>query len=164
MHCVSRGGCYLVNSYCDLEEDNQWKKESYQACWLSLVLETRPQYRQTLSETDSIQRESYKQQQVVHFMVQRSPSQTLGLGSNGRAMTKHQLPFLSTGRDLHRATAILGCTERQPVILKKGNTGVDKQEVTVKTQDLSKPVRVNFRPSSLMSSPRESSHRAQRRE
>lgn len=45
MHCVSRGGCYLVNSYCDLQEDNQYKKESYQACWLSLVLETRPQYK-----------------------------------------------------------------------------------------------------------------------
>lgn len=45
MHCVSRGGCYLVNSTCDLQEDNQWKKESYQECWLSLVLETRPQYK-----------------------------------------------------------------------------------------------------------------------
>lgn len=45
MHCVSRGGSYLVNSYCDLQEENQWKKESYQACWLSLVLETRPQYK-----------------------------------------------------------------------------------------------------------------------
>lgn len=45
MHCVSRGGCYLVNSYCDLQEENERKKESYEACWLSLVLETRPQYK-----------------------------------------------------------------------------------------------------------------------
>ncbi|XP_041799255.1 telethonin [Chelmon rostratus] len=164
MHCVSRGGCYLVNSYCDLQEDNQWRKESYQACWLSLVLETRPQYKLTLSETDSVQRESYKQQQVVHFMVQRSPSQTLRLGSNSRAMTKHQLPLLSAYRDLHRATTTLGRPERQPVTLRKGNTGVGEQEVTATTQDLSKPVRVNFRASSLMSSPRETCHRAQRRE
>ncbi|XP_070768757.1 telethonin [Enoplosus armatus] len=162
MHCVSRGGCYLVNSYCDLQEDNQWRKESYQACWLSLVLETRPQYKLTLSETDSSRRESYKQQQVVHFMVERSPSQTLRLGSNSRAMTEHQLPFFNTSRDLRRATATFGYTEQQPVILRKG--GVDEQEATTLTQDLSKPVRENFRASSLMSSPRDISHRVQRRE
>lgn len=45
MHCVNRGGSYLVNSYSDLQEDNQWKKESYHACWMDLILETRPQYR-----------------------------------------------------------------------------------------------------------------------
>ncbi|XP_044062593.1 telethonin [Siniperca chuatsi] len=164
MHCVSRGGCYLVNSYCDLQEDNQCKNESYQACWLSLVLETRPQYKLTVSETDSIRRESYKQQQVVHFMVERSPSQTLRLGSNSsRAMTEHQLPFFNTSWDLHHTTTTtFGCTEQKPVILRKG--GVDKQEVTAVTQDLSKPVRVNFRASSLMSSPREISHWVQRRE
>ncbi|XP_051262467.1 telethonin [Dicentrarchus labrax] len=164
MHCVSRGGCYLVNSCCELQEDNQWKKESYQACWLSLVLETRLQYKLTLSETDSIHRESYKQQQVVHFMVQRSPSQTLRLGSDSRAMTEHHLPLFNARRDLHRATTTFGCTEQQPVILSKGNNGVDKQEVTAISQDLSKPVRVNFRASSLMSSPGAISHRVQRRE
>ncbi|KAK1895278.1 Telethonin [Dissostichus eleginoides] len=114
MHCVSRGGCYLVNSYCDLQEENQWKKESYEACWVSLVLETRPQYKLTLSETDSVRRESYKQQ--------------------------------------------------QPVIQEKGNNEEDKQEVTAITQDVSKPLRENFRASSLMSSPRETSSRVQRRE
>ncbi|XP_070690714.1 telethonin [Pempheris klunzingeri] len=157
MHCVSRGGCYLVNSCCDLQEDDQWKKESYQACWLSLVLETRPQYKLTLSETDSIRRESYKQQQVVHFMVERSLSQILRLGSDTGAMTHHQLPFFNTSRDLH------GATEAQPVILGK-NDGEDASEVTGITQDLRKPVRVNFRASSLMSSPREISERLQRRE
>ncbi|KAE8288492.1 hypothetical protein D5F01_LYC12364 [Larimichthys crocea] len=156
MNCVSRGGCYLVNSYCELQEDNQWKKESYQACWLSLVLETRPQYKLTLSEADSIQRVSYKQQQVVHFMVQRSPSQTLQLGSNSGAMIKHQLPFFKSGGDLHHTTLTGGSTEQQPV------QGVDKEEVI--TQNLVKPVRVNFRASSLMSSPREVSHRVQKRE
>ncbi|XP_037640996.1 telethonin [Sebastes umbrosus] len=153
MHCVSRGGSYLVNSYCDLQEENQWKKESYQACWLSLVLETRPQYKLTLSETDSVRRESYKQQQVTHFMVERSPSQTLRLGSNSRGMTEHQQPFFNTSRDHEQ-------TEQKPVTLGKE----DKQEVTAVTQDISKPVRVNFRASSLMSSPRDTSQRVQRRE
>ncbi|KAM6936324.1 uncharacterized protein PEZ65_006468 [Lycodopsis pacificus] len=161
MHCVSRGGCYLVNSCCDLQEENQWRKESYQACWLSLVLETRPQYKLTLSETDSIRRESYKQQQVTDFMVERSPSQTLRLGSNNRFTTEHQLPFFNTSQQ-HHATATLG--GKKPVIQGKGNNGVGKQEVTAITQDLSKPVRVNFRASSLMISPREISHRVQRRE
>lgn len=45
MHCVNRGGSYLVNSYSDLQEDHQWKTESYNACWMDLVLGTRPQYR-----------------------------------------------------------------------------------------------------------------------
>ncbi|XP_038567957.1 telethonin [Micropterus salmoides] len=157
MHCVSRGGCYLVNSYCDLQEDNQYKKESYQACWLSLVLETRPQYKLTVSETDSIRKESYKQQQVVHFMVERSPSQTLRLGSNSGTMTGHQLPFFNTSRDVHHE-----CAEQQPAVLRKA--GVDRQEVTAITRELSKPASGNFRASSLMSSPREISHRVQRRE
>lgn len=160
MHCVSRGGCYLVNSYCDLQEDNQWKKESYQACWLSLVLETRPQYKLTLSESDSVHREGYKQQQVVHFMVQRSPSQTLRLGSNSTGMTKHQLPFLKTGRDLRRDAT----TAWRPEVVEKVDDGADKREAITTGQDLSKPVRVNFRASSLMSSPRETSQRMQRRE
>uniref|UniRef100_UPI0037E7EFFF telethonin n=1 Tax=Semicossyphus pulcher TaxID=241346 RepID=UPI0037E7EFFF len=155
MHCVSRGGCYLVNSFCDLQEDNQWKKESYEACWLSLVLETRPQYRLTLSETDSIHRESYKQQQVVHFTVQRSPSQTLRLGRDGGAMTEHRLPLFYSSR----GSTSLGRTE-QPVTQEKG----DEQELITTAKDLSKPARVNFRASGLMSSPRETSQRVQRRE
>ncbi|XP_069549197.1 telethonin [Brachyistius frenatus] len=158
MHCVSRGCCYLVNSYCDLQEYNQWRKESYEACWLSLVLETRPQYKLTLSETDSIRRESYKQQQVVHLTVERSPSQTLVLGGSSGAKTKHQLPLFNTSRIPLHATATSEC------ILGEGDKGVDKQEMTGVTQDLSKPIKVNFRASSLMSSPRETSHRVQRRE
>ncbi|XP_068592154.1 telethonin [Cebidichthys violaceus] len=163
MHCVSRGGCYLVNSYCDLQEDNQWRKESYHECWLSLVLETRPQYKLILSETDSIRRESYKQQQVTDFMVERSPSQRLRLGSNNRVTTEHQLPLFSTSQQ-HPAASTSGGTEQKPLIQGKWNNGVGKQEVTAITQELSKPVRVNFRASSLMISPREICHRVQRRE
>ncbi|KAM7420317.1 hypothetical protein PAMA_014840 [Pampus argenteus] len=168
MHCVSRGGCYLVNSYCDLWEENEWKKESYQACWLSVVLETRPQYKLTLSETDNLRRESYKQQQVVHFMGEMSPSQTLRLGSNSRATTEHQLPSFKLSRDPHDAKTSFEFSQQEvgPVILSKGNDRghVDKEELTGITQNLTKPVRVNFRPSSLMSSPKETSQRVQRRE
>lgn len=147
MNCVSRGGSYLVNSFCDLQEENQWKKESYEACWLSLVLETRPQYKLTLSETDSVHRESYKQQQVIHFMVQRSLSQTLRLGRDVGDMTEHQLP-------LHTRKG------QQAVTLEKRG----EQEGAAASPDLRKPLRVNFRASSLMSSPRETSQRVQRRE
>ncbi|KAM9309742.1 uncharacterized protein KZ484_025712 [Pholidichthys leucotaenia] len=163
MHCVSRGGCYLVNSYCDLQEENQWKKESYEACWLSLVLETRPQYKLTVSENDSARRERYEQQQVLHFSVERSPSQTLTLGSSSGAMAKHQLPFFGTSRDMHPFTTNFGCTVK-PVVTEKANNPADKQIMAATPQCLSKPVRQNFRASSLMSSPRQISHRVHMRE
>ncbi|XP_040900740.1 telethonin [Toxotes jaculatrix] len=164
MNCVSRGGSYLVNSCCDLHEDDQWRKESYQACWLSLVIETRPQYKLTLSETDSVRRESYKQQQVVHFMAERSPRQTLRLGSHNGAMKEHHLPFFRPSRDSYHARATFGCKEEKPAVVERVNNGVDEQKVTGITDDLRKPLRENFRASSLMSSPREISHRVQRRE
>ncbi|XP_019946841.2 telethonin [Paralichthys olivaceus] len=161
MLCVSRGGCYLVNSHCDIHEDNQWRKESLQVCWLSLVIETRPQYKLKLSETDNVRRESYKLQQVEHFMVERSPSQTVRLGSLNGAMKEHRLPVLNTSRDPGHAR---GCTEEQTATRERVKDEVKKHKVTDTTQDLRKPIRVNFRASSLMSSPRENSHRAQRRE
>ncbi|KAM9724027.1 telethonin [Menidia menidia] len=152
MHCVSRGGCYLLNSHCDVQEEDQWRKESYHASWLSLVLETRPQYRLTLSETDRVRKETYEQQQVVHLMVERSPGQTLTLGREGGRMTKHQLPFISRGREQH--------------LTRTGKGGSDAEEVNAHTSalDLCKPVRENFRASSLMASQKEVSDRAQRRE
>uniref|UniRef100_A0A3Q2NRF2 Telethonin-like n=1 Tax=Fundulus heteroclitus TaxID=8078 RepID=A0A3Q2NRF2_FUNHE len=159
MHCVSRGGSYLVNSCCDLQEDNLWRKETYSACWLNVVLETRPQYRMTLSETDSVSRESYKQQQVVHLMVERNPSQTLRLGTERGVMTEHQLPFSSRSKGPQRAT----CTQ-EPAAAGKGRLRAGREEGPIITQDRCKPVRENFRASSLMSSPREVSHRVQRRE
>ncbi|KAM4735704.1 telethonin [Anableps anableps] len=159
MHCVSRGGSYLVNSYSDLLEDDLWRKESYSACWLSVVLETRPQYRMTLSETDSVRRESYKQQQVVHQMVERSPSQTLKLGTERGVVTEYQLPLSNRSKEPQRASGT-----DEPVITGKGNLTAGREEAPTITQDLCKPVRENFRASRLMSSPREVSHRLQRRE
>lgn len=116
-------------------------------------------FRLTLSETDSIRRESYKQQQVVHFMVERSPSQKLILGSSRGAVTKHQQP-LFTGTVPQHATV---CTA-DTITPMEENSDADQQEVTAIIQDISKPVRMNFRTSSLMSSPLEISHRVRRRE
>uniref|UniRef100_A0A667YPY0 Telethonin-like n=1 Tax=Myripristis murdjan TaxID=586833 RepID=A0A667YPY0_9TELE len=169
------GGCYLVNSHCDLQEEDQWRRETYEAAWLNLVMETRPQL--TLLEKDVTRRESYEQQQVVHFLVQRSPSQILRLGIQGGAMMEHQLPLRTPHRskagspwDPHQTRAIAECSQDWgPVKLDKETSGghVDKQEVTATTTDLpklTKPIRVNFRASSLMSSPRETSHRVPMRE
>ncbi|XP_017265403.1 telethonin [Kryptolebias marmoratus] len=152
MHCVSRGGSYLVNSCSELQEDNQWKKESYHACWINLVLETRPQYRLTLSETNSVRRESYKQQQVAHFVVLRSPMQTLTLGRERGVLTEHQLPSYSTTQ---RATAV-GTEEF--VALRKGSPEAERREGNVK------PIRENFRATGLMSPLRDAPHRVQKRE
>ncbi|XP_037533224.1 uncharacterized protein zmp:0000000930 [Nematolebias whitei] len=157
MHCVNRGGSYVVNSYSDLQEDNQWKKESYHACWMDLVLETRPQYRLTLSETDILRRQSYKQQQVVHFMVLRSPRQTLTLGRERGVLTEHQLP--SSSRGPQRATAV--CTEESRVL--RRTSEADRQEVDV-TRSLYKPIGVNFRAVGLMVPTREDPHQVPKRE
>lgn len=108
-----------------------------------------------LSETDSVRRESYKQQQVVHFMVERSPLQILMLGSASGVMTKHQLPLLNPSREVEHTTA-------QPAVKEKLIVGAERQKTGAR--ELLKPVRVNFRASSLMSSPRETSDRAPRRE
>lgn len=116
-------------------------------------------FRLTLSEADSVRREGYKQQQVVHFMVERNPSQTLKLGSYNGDIKEHHLPFLKTTGRPHQAG-----TEEKPALSERVNNGMDKQEVTATPQDLRKSIRVNFRASSLMSSPRETSHRVQRRE
>lgn len=120
--------------------------------------------RLVLSEKDNIRKESYKQEQVVHFMVERNPSQILRLGNYSRAMTEHCLPF-NLSRDPYVKNNLLQ-QEKSHVILRKENNEayVNKEKVTCTTQTFTKPVRVNFRPSSLMSSPRESSHRMQRRE
>lgn len=133
--------------------------------------------RLTLLEKDVTRRESYEQQQVVHFLVQRRPSQILRVGSHGGAMMEHQLPLRTPLRskagspwDPHRTRSIVECSpDWGPVQLDKETSGghVDKQEVTAKTTDLpklTKPVRVNFSASSLMSSPRETSHRVPMRE
>lgn len=83
-----------MNSFCDVREENLWTKESYQACWISQVLETRPQYRQTLLEKNRTGKERYEQQQVVHFIVERNMNHTVKLCSSNGATAEHLLPLL----------------------------------------------------------------------
>ncbi|XP_033836202.1 telethonin [Periophthalmus magnuspinnatus] len=144
MHCISRGGCYLVNSLCDVQEENHLTKECYQACWISLVIETRPQYRQTLSDKNCIGKESYERQQVVHFIVERNLNQTLKLGSRDGDMTEHQLPILQKIRG--------------PI--KEENTSEFSKQKTIierTIEDHIKPVQTNFKAVSLMPSRQEMS-------
>lgn len=159
MHCISRGGSYLVNSFCDVQEENKWKKESYRACWISLVLETRLQYRQTLSEKDSSCKEGYKQQQVVHFIVERNLSQTLKLSSSNGDTTEHQLLLFKTNRRPFEEKTSSESSKHQ---LKKG-LQIQDTAITA-TSDIVKPIQTNFRAVSLMSSPRQINHMGQDRE
>lgn len=46
MHCLSRTPrSYLVNSYSDVKENDEIKRESYEATWLDMVMETRPEHK-----------------------------------------------------------------------------------------------------------------------
>ncbi|XP_072515245.1 telethonin [Salminus brasiliensis] len=94
MHCLSRTpSSYLVNSYSDVKESDEIKRESYEASWLDLVMETRPEYKNTLTEKDSARKESYERKQVVHFVVRRFPNQTFCIGQDGMKMREYHLPY-----------------------------------------------------------------------
>ncbi len=46
MHCLSRKpSSYLLNSYSDFQETDEIARESYEATWLDLLMETRPEYK-----------------------------------------------------------------------------------------------------------------------
>ncbi|XP_067094527.1 telethonin [Osmerus mordax] len=180
MHCLNRGSCYLVNSHSDVSESNERQRESYEASWLDLVLETRPWQESTVSEKDTSRRESYEQKQVAHLLLRRSPDQSLWLGRQGGTITKHQLPHRSTIPDpplTPSQTALPKASRRSPsptnlrqqlksiMDLESNGVCLDKQEVSLITKDLprvSPPIRVNFRASCLISPPRESSLSFQR--
>uniref|UniRef100_A0A3P8VWX2 Uncharacterized protein n=1 Tax=Cynoglossus semilaevis TaxID=244447 RepID=A0A3P8VWX2_CYNSE len=153
MNRVSRGGCDLIESFCNLHEENHESKESYEEHWLSLVIETRLQYKEMLSETDTGHRESYKHQLTFNLMVKRSPGHTMTLGIHNGEISVNQLSFSN----------ILRCVEL-PDTPKKLNKGVKKQEEIKVTQNQSQGISVNFRVSDLMSSPKEISQREQRQE
>lgn len=180
MHCLNRGSCSLVNAHSDVGETNHRQREGYEASWLDLVLETRPWQETTVFEKDTSRGESYEQEQVAHFLVQRSPEQTLRLGRQGGNLTKHQLPHrtpltvpISTpskaapARDSRRSPSPTDLRKQLKYIMDLESNGVclDKQEVSLITKDLpgvSPPIRVNFRASHLISPPREFSHFSQR--
>ncbi|XP_063055018.1 telethonin [Engraulis encrasicolus] len=93
MHCISRNPrTYLVNSYSDLKERNEERKEGYEATWLDLVMETRPELNVGLIENNTSRKESYEHQRWVHFVVRRNLDQTLCIGKYGYKLTKYVQP------------------------------------------------------------------------
>ncbi|XP_042560323.1 telethonin [Clupea harengus] len=94
MHCLSRNprSC-LVNSYSDFKEKNEQRREGYEATWLDVVMETRPEQNMNLLENNSLRRETYEQKQWAHFVVRRHPDQTLRIGRYGDKMRRYELPY-----------------------------------------------------------------------
>ncbi|XP_041757732.1 telethonin-like [Coregonus clupeaformis] len=174
INSLNSGDVYLVNAHCDVKEKDQEKKESYQATWLDLVMETRPEQQTTLFENDYSRKETYKQKQVAHFLVQRNPSQQIKMGTRGGMLKEYQLPYknalrvpiftpskAASPKDLYRTPSP---SEYKSIMefetIAKGVCS-DKQEIFEITKDLpkvSQPIRVNFRASSLISPTREFSH------
>lgn len=175
MHCLNRKPrSYLLNSYSDFQETNEISRESYEATWLDLLMETRPEYKMTCSEKDSVRKESYESKQVVHFTVRRFPNQTLCMGREGEPMREYRLPYknilpipMFVPRDVTKPDVTrepspstvdseTGSSEIWPQ--KRELSSINDHKLTViqaRSQD--------FRASSLISPPQEL-HRSQRRE
>ncbi|KAM6967389.1 telethonin [Aplochiton taeniatus] len=157
MHCLSREGSHLVNAHCEVREDDQKKKESYEVSWVDLVMETEPEHRQTLCEKDAFRRVSYEQRQVVNFLIQRNPDQRLRLGKHGGTMTEYQLPFRTPMLvPLFKPSPASPWDSHRAISPSYSSNGVcfDKQDVSVITKDLpklTKPILVNFKAESLIS-------------
>ncbi|XP_030639251.1 telethonin [Chanos chanos] len=182
MHCLSRRpSSYLVNSHSDLKEKDDMKKESYEATWLDLVMETRPEYKTTVIERDSSRKESYEQKRVVHFVVRRYPKQTIRMGEYGTKMREYKLPYkkvLPVSIFVPRDMTILEKTKREPSpselqsimeFERNSISGIceEKRDVASITKDkpwVIQPRRPEFRASSLISPPWELSQDIQRRE
>ncbi|XP_062393731.1 telethonin [Sardina pilchardus] len=91
MHCLSRNpSTCLVNSYSDVKEKDEQRREGYEATWLDVVMETRPEKNATLSEINSLRKETYEQKKLVHFVVRRYLDQTLHMGRYGDKMRRYE--------------------------------------------------------------------------
>ncbi|XP_066539022.1 telethonin [Hoplias malabaricus] len=172
MHCLSRTSCsYLLNSYSDVREQDQVKRESYEATWLDLVMETRPEYKNTVIEKDTSRKESYERKQVVHFVVRRFPSQTICIGQYGTKMREYYLPYrnvlpipLFVPRDV---TALQEVNQESPASSLPSVTDTEKSwnEKREPVADVEgkppviQPNRVEFRASGLISPPRDAAQR-----
>ncbi|XP_059424392.1 telethonin-like [Carassius carassius] len=94
MHCLSRKPrSYLLNSYSDFLEIDEIARESYEATWLDLLMETRPEYKRTCVEKDSVRKESYESKQVVNFTVRRFLNQSIHMGREGEPLQEYNLPY-----------------------------------------------------------------------
>ncbi|KAG9283653.1 telethonin [Astyanax mexicanus] len=173
MHCLSRTPrSYLLNSYSDVKESDEIRREWYEASWLDLVMETRPEYRNTLTEKDSSRKESYERKQVVHFVVRRFPNQTLCIGQDGMKMREYHLPYknvlpipIFVPRDV---TALREANQEPPASHLQSIMDVEKSwnenkepECEVKGKPrVIEPNKEEFRMSGLFLPPRDSAQRS----
>ncbi|XP_052000023.1 telethonin-like [Xyrauchen texanus] len=180
MHCLSRTPrSYLVNSYSDFQETDEIARESYEATWLDMLMETRPEYKMTLFEKDSVRKESYEKKQVVNFTVQRFPNQMIRMGRDGGPMQEYHLPY----KNILPIPIFLPKNITQPDVTRKPSPSrlksvmdsetslsgffPEKREVSSITRHkpmVIQPRSPDFRASSLISPPREKLIGFQRRE
>ncbi|XP_060756586.1 telethonin [Neoarius graeffei] len=172
MHCLSRTPrSYLVNSYSDVKEADESKRESYEATWLDLVMETRPEYKDTLTERDLARKESYERKRVRHFVVRRYLNQTFCTGEDGTKLREYRLPYkpilplqifvprnLSTPPETRR--------EPSPSCLHSDRDSEkswsQKKVLWSDVEDVIQPESTEFRVRTLVSPARDLAHRFQR--
>uniref|UniRef100_A0A8C2C112 Telethonin n=1 Tax=Cyprinus carpio TaxID=7962 RepID=A0A8C2C112_CYPCA len=171
MNCLSRKPrSYLVNSYSDFQETDEIARESYEATWLDLLMETRPEYKMTLVEKDSRRKESYESKQVVHFTVRRFLNQTIHMGRDGEPLQEYCLPYKNilpipifvpkdvTQPDITREPS--PCKTKSTMDSETSLNGVCLQKREVSSITEHKPMVIqprspDFRASSLISPPRD---------
>ncbi|XP_016095725.1 telethonin-like [Sinocyclocheilus grahami] len=171
MHCLSRKPrSYLLNSYNDFQETDEIARESYEATWLDLLMETRPEYKMTLVEKDSMRKESYESKQVVHFSVRCFLNQTIHMGRDGEPLQEYCLPYRNTlpipifvPRDVTQPDIIREPSPSRTKSTMDSETSLNgvclqKREVSSITEHkpmVIQPRSPNFRVSSLISPPRD---------
>ncbi|ROL41392.1 Telethonin [Anabarilius grahami] len=179
MHCLTRKPrSFLLNSYSDFQETDEIARESYEAAWLDLLMETRPEYKMTLVEKDSVRKESYESKQVVHFKVRRLPNQMIRMGREGEPMLEYRLPYRNilpipifvprdaTQPDVTRGPSPSRIKSAMDTETSLNGVCLQKREVSSITEHkpmVIQPRSPNFRASSLISPPRDALH-FQRRE
>ncbi|TRY95544.1 hypothetical protein DNTS_021472 [Danionella cerebrum] len=174
MHCLSRRPrSYLLNSYSDFKEIDEIARESYETAWLDLLIETRPEYRTTLVEKDSVRKESYESKQVIHFTVRRSPNQTIQMGIERQPPQLYHLPYkktlpipIFTPRDISQHCGTHTPSQDQTNMNSHSEpsfNGVCLPSVTIQKPKVVKVHGSDFRASTLVSPHRDTLH-VQRRE
>ncbi|XP_052433812.1 telethonin-like [Carassius gibelio] len=171
MHCLSRKPrSYLLNSYSDFQETDEIARESYEATWLDLLMETRPEYKRTCVEKDSVRKESYESKQVVHFTVRRFLNQTIHMGREGEPLQQYNLPYKNilpipifvprdvTQPDITREPSPSGIKSAMDSETSLNGLCLQKREVSSITEHkrrVIQPRSPDFRASSLISPPRD---------
>ncbi|XP_077113806.1 telethonin [Ranitomeya variabilis] len=89
-------GSTMAELSCQLKEDNMARHEHYSAEWLDTSVFSRPEESCNARDANVWRRESFRQQGMTHFLVQRSPAQVMKMGRLGQRLTQYQLPYMRT--------------------------------------------------------------------